>query len=103
MTNFRLHPGSDGAFYLAGELDVASADGLEATVLASLNGNADVVLDVGDLTFVDSTGIRAFIRLANGSAPRGVVLRNPRAHVAHVLELVRIEGFGIRLESVAED
>lgn len=99
MTSFRMHPGSDGVFYLAGELDIASGDTLEATVQASLNGKADVVLDVADLTFVDSAGIRAFIRLAKQSAPRPVVLRNPQANVARVLEIVRIEAFGIRLES----
>jgi anti-anti-sigma factor len=102
MNNFRLHPGSDGVFYLAGELDVASADALEATVQASLDGKPDVILDVADLTFVDSTGIRAFIRLANQSAPRPVVLRNPQPHVGHVLEIVKIEGFGIRLEYKAD-
>jgi anti-sigma B factor antagonist len=103
MTDFRLHPGSDGVFYLAGELDMAAADTFEATVRASLNGSADVVLDVADLTFVDSTGIRAFIRLAEGSASRPMVLRNAKPNVAHVLELVGIEGFGIRLESVADE
>jgi anti-anti-sigma factor len=103
MTNFHLQPGSDGVFYLAGELDVASADALEATVRASLNGQADVILDVADLTFVDSTGIRAFIRLAKQSAPRRVVLRNPQRNVERVLEIVTIEGFGIRLESDAAD
>jgi anti-sigma B factor antagonist len=102
MTTFRLHPGSDGVFYLAGELDVVSADRLEATVQASLNGQADVVLDVADVTFVDSTGIRAFIRLANQLAPRPVVLRSPQPHVAHVLEIVRIEAFGVRLESTTD-
>jgi anti-anti-sigma factor len=103
MTNFRLHPGSDGVFYLAGELDMASADTLEAKVQASLNGQVDVVLDVADLTFVDSTGIRAFIRLAKQSAPRSLVLRNPKPNVERVLEIVRMERFGIHLESVAGD
>jgi hypothetical protein len=37
MANFRLHPGSDGVFYLAGELDVVFADAPEARVQASLN------------------------------------------------------------------
>jgi anti-anti-sigma factor len=103
MTNFRLHPGSDGVFYLAGELDVASADTLEAQIHASLNGQVDVVLDVADLTFVDSTGIRAFIRLAKRSAPRSLVLRNPKPNVERVLEIVSMETFGIRVEFVAGD
>jgi len=103
MANFHLHAGTDGVFYLAGELDLISVDVLEATVQAGLNGQADVILDVADMTFVDSTGIRAFIRLARQSAPRPVVLRNPQPNVEHVLGIVRIEEFGIRLESDAPD
>jgi anti-anti-sigma factor len=101
MSNFRLRPGPDGVFYLAGELDVASADTLDSRVRTSLNGQVEVVLDVADLTFVDSTGIRAFIRLAKRSAPQPLVLRDPKPNVERVLEIVGIERFGIRLESVA--
>jgi anti-anti-sigma factor len=103
MSNFRLHPGSDGVFYLAGELDMVSAGTLETELQASLNGQSDVVLDVADLTFVDSTGIRALIRLAKRSAPRSLVLRHPTPNVEHVLELVRMDGLGIHLESVPAD
>jgi anti-anti-sigma factor len=99
MTGFRLLPGSDGVFHLEGELDALSADELDASVVAGLNGQADVVLDVSNLTFVDSSGIRAFIRLAKQASPRATVLRHPRPHVVRVLEIVRIEDFGIRLDT----
>jgi anti-sigma B factor antagonist len=98
MAVFRLRPGSDGVIYLEGELDVLSADALEASVQQRLDGQRDVILDLADLTFVDSTGIRAFIRLAKQTSPRPVVLRNPQPHVARVLDIVRIEHVGIRVE-----
>jgi anti-anti-sigma factor len=102
VAEFRLHAASDGVFYLAGELDLLSAERLEAEVSeagrTAPSGEADLVFDLSDLTFVDSTGIRAFLRLARAITPRCLVLRAPTAHVAHVLEIVGIQSFGIRLE-----
>jgi anti-sigma B factor antagonist len=59
---------------LAGELDIASAPILEATV-ASLcdNGSRAIVLDLSELTFMDSTGLRAVLaadKLCSGNGQR---------------------------------
>jgi anti-sigma B factor antagonist len=99
MIGFRLLAGADGVFRLEGELDVLSAEELSASVAARLNGQVDVVLDVSNLSFVDSSGIRALLRLAEQAAPRRMVLRNPQPHVAGVLEIVRIDDFGIQVET----
>jgi anti-anti-sigma factor len=98
MSGFRLHPGSDGVYYLAGELDLLSADGLEARLAAVGDEPHDLVLDLTDVSFVDSTGIRSFLRLAKRVHPRCVVLRSPQPNVAHVLDIVGIQSFGIRIE-----
>jgi len=102
MAGFRLHPGNDGVLYLAGELDMASADGFVADALARMDGQRDVVLNLSDLQFVDSTGIRAFLKIAKAVEPRPVVLRDPHPNVHHVLDVVRIETFGVRVERPAE-
>ena len=49
-------------FFLRGEIDVATADGL-LTTLRSVAGQqqGDVVVDCMDLTFIDGAGIGAFI------------------------------------------
>jgi anti-anti-sigma factor len=98
MSGFRLHPGSDGVIYVGGELDLLSADRLEAEVSSRPDTPHDIVLDLTDLTFVDSTGIRTFLRLAQRLHPRCLVLREPPPNVEHVLDIVRIETFGIRIE-----
>jgi anti-sigma B factor antagonist len=47
---------------LAGELDLATASDLDASILrACRDGAKQVVLDLSDLVFVDSTGLRAVI------------------------------------------
>jgi anti-anti-sigma factor len=47
---------------LAGELDLASAQALEKTVLRlCTEGASEVVLDLSQLAFVDSTGLRTIL------------------------------------------
>jgi anti-anti-sigma factor len=103
MSDFRLHPGSDGVFYLAGELDLLSAEGLERRLASAGEEPHDLVLDLTDVSFVDSTGIRSFLRLAKLVHPRCLVLRAPQPTVAHVLEIVGIQTFGIRVEPASSD
>ena len=80
----------------SGELDVASAGVLEQHIDEALSGGANrLVLDLGALTFMASTGLRMVLRLVeqSGSDPGfelGVV-RGPR-QVQRVFELTRTDG-----------
>jgi anti-anti-sigma factor len=49
---------------LSGELDVASAASLERRVMKLCHGNAlEIALDMGELSFIDSSGLNAILRL----------------------------------------
>ncbi len=80
--------------HLAGELDMASADPLRARVL-ELAGLArkDVILDLGDLEFMGSCGLRTLLQLhdAMDAEERRLVLRNVRPIVARVIEVTAVE------------
>jgi anti-anti-sigma factor len=74
---------------LHGELDIASVDGL-ADELVRVAGST-IVVDLMDLTFMDSTGIGALVTtrtrlLANGQGE--LVLTRPTAIVRKALEIV---------------
>ena len=74
---------------LDGELDVASADGL-ANSLVELAGST-VVVDLSDLTFMDSCGIGALVRARNRIRDGGLgelVLARPTVIVQKALEIV---------------
>jgi anti-anti-sigma factor len=103
VSGFRFHAGADGVCYLAGELDLLAADALERRLASTGEGAHDLVLDLTDVAFVDSTGIRTFLRLAKRIHPRCLVLRAPQPNVAHVLEIIRIQAFGIRVEQAPPD
>ena len=94
----RVRLGSDGVFYVAGELDIASVDEFRAGVSPCLDGNDEVVLDLSELVFVDVIGIRAFLGLAEQIRPRTVVLRTPRRNVARVLDILHVGTLGLRVD-----
>ena len=80
---------------LAGELDLASAPAAEAEILAALmNGHRLVVVDLGELTFLDSSGISTLLRLEARSSPdpgRLVFLRGT-GQVQRVLSICGVDG-----------
>jgi anti-anti-sigma factor len=77
--------------YLSGELDIAHEEEVLASFGDTPNGQGPLVVDLADLAFIDSTGIRAVLALAKSIASREVVLRSPMRNVRRVLELVEIE------------
>jgi anti-anti-sigma factor len=76
---------------LAGELDIASAPLLEraiAAAQANTEGRA-LVIDLGEVTFMDSTGLRALLgaRQVIAEAGRELTLRPGPRQVQRVFEL----------------
>jgi len=98
MSTFAVQADPGGVLWLAGEFDLAGIDEFQAAVDAVLDAQGELVLDLSELTFLDSTGIRAFLIVAN-TVEGGVVLRKPTPSVRRVLDLVGIEGRrGIRID-----
>jgi anti-anti-sigma factor len=86
---FEVHPDRSDPrrFRLIGELDLSGA---EALLSAVEGGNGDsLVFDLTELTFVDSSGISAFVRIAHDRMEgETLVLDGPRPEVKRVLDLV---------------
>jgi anti-sigma B factor antagonist len=75
---------------VSGELDVASAPELRtAGEQAYADGSSVLVLDLSDVSFLDSSGLGALIAIRNASLSesRSLLLRRPSARVDKVLEL----------------
>ncbi len=87
-------------FRLEGELDVAETDNF-LTGIGDLGGTGDVVLELDELAFIDSSGVRALLVLADRLHPDDVlVLRNVAPAVQRVFDLVALEATrpAIRIE-----
>jgi anti-sigma B factor antagonist len=88
----------EGILWLSGELDMRETE-VFATAAARvlLETDGDVVLDLSDLEFIDSSGIRAMLAL--DTQDRRLVLRRPSPRVRKVLDLTGIVGRqGIAME-----
>jgi anti-sigma B factor antagonist len=65
---------------VSGELDMAAAPAFEERLVASVSGDERVVLDLSDVTFMDSTAIGAMIsarKKANMTRGRFAVVCHP--------------------------
>lgn len=75
---------------LLGEVDMSSHEVLaEALHDLVARGSGDVVLDLGDLTFIDVGGVALLARVARGLGPgRRLVVRHPPRFFRRILTLL---------------
>ncbi len=75
---------------VSGEVDVASADDLlPAAEPCLVSGASELRVDLGAVTFIDSSGLGALVQLRNAAArhDQQVVLENVPASVRRLLEI----------------
>jgi anti-sigma B factor antagonist len=77
-----------------GELDLATAPELERVLTDRLSGETPVVLDLRELAFMDSTGVRSLVTARRLSADGGteltIVRPDPSSPVSRVLDIAGI-------------
>jgi anti-anti-sigma factor len=85
----RIEPLDEGVYRLIGEIDLSNARDLRRL---RDSGEGNLVLELGELSFMDSTGLRGLIELANELGPdRKLVLRNPSPAVDRLLEITGVD------------
>ena len=84
---------------LSGELDLAAYEKVQSALAPLFDASGEVIVDCSGLSFIDSSGIRLFIRLHRALGDRGqLVLQAPQPHVVRVLEIAGLSQLGIRVE-----
>jgi anti-sigma B factor antagonist len=89
------HEGERLVVRARGELDLASAAGFEAKLRDAIRANSfGVILDLGGVTFIDSTGLRVLISAATLShaSRRELIVLQGSAQVKQVIEASGVEG-----------
>ena len=79
---------ADSQWHLTGEVDISNADALLDTLRSDQDATSDIVLDLTELTYIDSSGIRVIVvllRELNGSAR--LVLRLHEGPVSRVIKI----------------
>jgi len=90
MGDLRAERIREGVLALRGEIDISTADALLNAAVAE-RSLGDLVLDVGDVTLIDSIGVQALLRVRDALEGGTLVIRNPSHRVAAVFELVQAD------------
>lgn len=89
-----VEPQPNGVLVVAGELSLAEAPILERHLTDALEtATSTVVVDLGGVEFIDSTGLSVLVRAHQQATERGVEfgVRNPRAQAHRLLSLTGLE------------
>ena len=84
----------DGALVIGfrGEVDLHSAEPVRAALHDVIRdqGNLTLTIDLGEMTFIDSTGLNVLAQASKWSQESGgtIVLTRPQPHIVRVFELV---------------
>ncbi|MGZ4133173.1 MAG: STAS domain-containing protein [Actinomycetota bacterium] len=91
MTFAVMQGDEQGSLRLIGELDVAEADAFIERASGEMPPDGDLLLELDELTFIDSSGVRALVTIA-GTLRSGhrLVLQDPTPAVRRVFDLVGI-------------
>ena len=78
---------------ICGELDTASRDYVEPAIVAAIPTAPAVILDLGDLTFCDSSGLAMFIAVNEKAEAEGGVLTfgNLQPRIARVFAMSGVD------------
>jgi anti-sigma B factor antagonist len=80
---------------IRGELDLATAPDLEAALTERLDAGQDVVVDLRELAFMDSTGLRVLVsahaRVEGSTQSVRIVRPRPDAPIARILAIAGVE------------
>ena len=93
MSVFEISPLVNGkGLRLAGELDLATAPELTEALLDFASSKGEVYLDLSEVSFLDSSGLRVILALARSRGDYGsLVLLAPSASVMRILEIMGID------------
>lgn len=91
LLDLRVEAGPTTTIALAGDLDPATAPQLDEAIQYAIatEGLERVVLDLQDLTFIDSSGLRVFVtaRQTLTALDIGLTLRSPSDTVRRLLDI----------------
>ena len=87
-------PGAVRLAFLGGDaLDTANAQEAKAAALAAIGDATDVFVDLGEIEFIDSSGLSVLVALFKAMRSRGgrVRFHGPRPAVRSILAIIRLD------------
>jgi anti-anti-sigma factor len=79
---------------LAGDVDLATVDRFRSALAPMVREGGDIVVDMADMRFIDSSGVQVIIRALENLGDRGrLVLAHPRRTVVRMTRVMGLQRF----------
>ena len=89
-------------YRIVGELDFANADQLAEVLREESRQPGDIILDISELRFMDSSGLHVVLDACNQLRGGLLIMRNPTPAIDRVFEVAGIDSVeGIRIQKNA--
>ena len=90
----KISDGSALTVYISGRIDAATALELDKNLQTSLNGVNDLTVDLADLEYISSAGLRTLLKIQKRMDKQGAMrIRNIRDNVREVLDMTGFSNF----------
>ena len=96
----KIPDGANLTIQLGGRLDAVAALDLDKDLVATLNGVNDLTIDLSDLEYISSAGLRLLLKTQKRMDKQGAMrIKNIRENVREVLDMTGFSNF----LTIAED
>lgn len=90
----KIQDGSALTVYLSGRIDAVTALELDKNISSTLGNVTDLTIDLADLEYISSAGLRTLLKLQKRMDKQGAMrIRNIRENVREVLDMTGFSGF----------
>ena len=90
----KIQDGSALTVYLSGRIDAVTALELDKHISSTLEGITDLTIDLADLEYISSAGLRTLLKLQKRMDKQGAMrIKNIRENVREVLDMTGFSGF----------
>lgn len=90
----KISEGTALTVYISGRLDATTAFQLDKDLSASLAGVDDLTVDLADLEYISSAGLRLLLKIQKRMDKQGAMrIRNIRENIREVLDMTGFSGF----------
>ena len=90
----KIQDGSALTVYLSGRIDAVTALELDKNISSTLGGITDLTIDLADLEYISSAGLRTLLKLQKRMDKQGAMrIKNIRENVREVLDMTGFSGF----------
>jgi len=99
----KAHPSvtSYVALRLSGEIDLGNSPDLQSALEAAIQQEGPILIDVHELTFIDSTGIHVLVEAAKALQNHGcLVIHGEQKQLSKILDLIGVDAMVKNLHRV---